>query len=76
MLLCEQRAFPKAAGKWWRGIFRSTPKVLVQAPDRRVTYTADTRSVTNARDQGLADCEKWAKGQCRVIMENFNLVGQ
>ena len=51
-----------------------TPKVLLQAGDRRVTYTSDTRSLANARDGGLSSCEKWAKGQCRVIMENFSLV--
>jgi hypothetical protein len=53
-----------------------TPKVLLQAPDGRVSYTADTRSLTYARDHGLASCEKWAKGRCRVIMENFSLKPQ
>ena len=48
-----------------------TPKVLLQAPDRRVTYTADTRSLANARDAGLSSCQNWAKGQCRIVMENF-----
>lgn len=51
-----------------------TPKVLLQAPDRRVTYTADTRSITNARDGGLVGCQNWAKAPCRVIMENFSTV--
>ena len=50
-----------------------TPKVLLQAGDRRVTYTAETRSLTNARNEGLSSCQNWAKGPCRVIMENFSL---
>lgn len=53
-----------------------TPKVLLQAGDRRVTYTSDTRSLTSARDGGLSSCQKWAKGPCRVIMENFSLTPQ
>jgi dienelactone hydrolase len=50
-----------------------TPKVLLQAGDGRVTYTAETRSLTNARNEGLSTCQNWAKGPCRVIMENFSL---
>jgi pimeloyl-ACP methyl ester carboxylesterase len=50
-----------------------TPKVLLQAGDRRITYTADTRSLAEARNSGLASCQKWAKTTCRVIMENFSL---
>jgi dienelactone hydrolase len=50
-----------------------TPKVLLQADDGRVTYTAQTRSLANARNEGLSSCQKWAKGPCRVIMENFKL---
>lgn len=50
-----------------------SPKVLLQAGDRRVTYTADTRTLNEARDAGLSSCQAWAKGPCRVIMENFNL---
>lgn len=50
-----------------------TPRVLLQAPDRRVTFTADTRSLEQSRTSGLAACEKWAKGACKVIAENFDL---
>lgn len=49
-----------------------TPRVMLQAPDGRVTYVADTRSLDAARASGLASCEKWAKAPCRVIMENFS----
>ena len=51
-----------------------SPKVLLQAGDRRVTYTADTRTMILARDAGLSNCQTWAKGPCRVIMENFKLM--
>jgi hypothetical protein len=49
-----------------------TPKVLLQG----LTYTAETRSLANARETGLAQCLKWAKAECRPIMENFSLVGR
>lgn len=49
-----------------------TPRVMLQAPDGRVTDVADTRSLAAARENGLASCEKWAKAPCRAIMENFS----
>lgn len=53
-----------------------TPRVLTQAPDGRVSYSADTRSMEAARESGRKTCATWAKGDCRIIMENFTLLGR
>ena len=53
-----------------------TPKALAQAPDGRVTYTANTASLAAAREASLAACLRLAKVPCRVIMENFSAVAR
>ena len=65
-----------ARGPWLEGYFSLyTPKVLVQAPNGVLNYSAATAGLEQAQKGALAGCEKAAKMPCRVIMENFNVVG-
>jgi hypothetical protein len=64
-------------GLWLEGYFSLyTPKVLAQAPNGVPSYSAATAGLEPARKNALAGCEKAAKMPCRVIMENFDVVGQ
>ena len=44
-------------------------------PERRAEYSAATAGLEQAQKGALASCEKAAKMPCRVIMQNFNVVG-
>jgi hypothetical protein len=52
-----------------------TPKVLAQAPNGVPSYSAATAGLEQAQKGALTGCEKAAKMPCRVIMQNFNVVG-
>ena len=63
-------------GPWLEGYFSLyTPKVLTQAPNGVPSYSAATAGLEQAKKGALAGCEKAAKMPCRVIMQNFNVVG-
>jgi dienelactone hydrolase len=63
-------------GPWLEGYFTLyTPKVLTQAPNGVPSYAAATAGLEPAQKNALAGCEKAAKMPCRVIMQNFNMVG-
>lgn len=64
-------------GQWLEGYFSLySPKVLVQAPNGVLNYSAATAGLEAAQKGALSGCEKAAKMPCRVIMENFNVVAQ
>lgn len=66
-----------ASGRWLEGYFSLyTPKVLAQAPNGVPSYSAATAGLEQAQKGALAGCEKAAKMPCRVIMQNFNVVGR
>ena len=48
-----------------------TPKVLIQGAGF-VTYTANTRSLEQARTTGLAQCQQKSSLPCKIILENFS----
>lgn len=51
-----------------------TPKVLVVGPNRTLFWAANTRDLARARESGLDNCRKRTRAECRIVMENFNLV--
>lgn len=65
-----------SSGPWLEGYFSLyTPKVLAQAPNGVPSYSAATAGLEQAQKGALAGCQKAAKMPCRVIMQNFNVVG-
>lgn len=66
----------KISPNWLEAYFSVyTPKVLAQAPNGVPSYSAATAGLEQAQKGALAGCEKAAKMPCRVIMQNFNVVG-
>ena len=61
--------------QWLEGYFSLyTPKILVQAPNGTLNYTADARAIETAQKAALEGCEKTAKAPCTAIMKNFEMV--
>jgi dienelactone hydrolase len=51
-----------------------TPKVLMVSANRGIYWSANTRDLAKARENGLENCRQKSGGECRIVMENFDIV--